>query len=102
MPLFKKKSEENDNRCGNCGEYLDPKDKYCRYCGTQRGKGKFRPELNDREMVCVYGPPVKTVHQCSACGHRWVARTLGGDDPKYCPQCGSEAIKLIERDFEDF
>ena len=102
MAIFKKMKDEVEDRCGNCGSYLNPEDKYCRYCGTQRGKGKFSPELNARDVECVYGPPVKTVRRCTACGHRWEMHSLGRDESKYCPQCGSAAIKTVETQLEDF
>ena len=36
-------STDYSGRCGNCHERLGKNDKYCRYCGTKRGEGKFRP-----------------------------------------------------------
>lgn len=82
------------DRCGNCHETLDPDDKYCRYCGTERGKGEFLPFYNP--VYCVYGPPIDITYRCSKCGHSWVSSTLGGDDAKYCPQCGTKSVKVIE------
>ena len=83
-----------ENLCGNCHETLDPEDRYCRYCGTERGKGEFLPFYNP--VYCVYGPPIDITYRCAKCGHSWVSSTLGGDDAKYCPQCGTKSVKVIE------
>ncbi len=88
-------SRNYENRCGNCRKSMRPEDKYCRYCGTLRGKGKFKPYRN--EVSYVYGPPVKTKHKCGDCGYIWVACVMGGDSPKYCPKCRSRNINLLQR-----
>ena len=82
------------NRCGNCHSYLGEDDKYCRYCGTERGQGKFLPYKN--VIDCVYGPPVKKKYKCTACGHIWITGDLGGDQSKYCPQCGKKTLNVLE------
>lgn len=82
------------NRCGNCHAYLRPEDKYCRYCGTKRGKGRFKPFENIIE--CVYGPTVKRKYKCSSCGHIWVVGMMGGDNSRYCPQCGKKTVTVLQ------
>ncbi len=82
------------DRCGNCHSYLRKSDKYCKYCGTERGKGKFLPFKN--HTYCVYGPPVKKKYKCTHCGHLWITGQLGGDNSKYCPQCGNSVINVLE------
>ncbi|MBO7251256.1 MAG: FHA domain-containing protein [Oscillospiraceae bacterium] len=82
-------STDYKNRCGNCQEYLSQEDRYCRCCGTQRGKGAFQPYLNS--MQCIYGPPpVPRNHICRSCGYRWETMAMI-DRQKYCPQCGGQA-----------
>lgn len=93
-------SADYEGRCGNCHSEMNPNDKYCRYCGTPKGKGEFSPYRN--VMYCVYGPPVKEMFQCQACGHRWTVETLGADNPKYCPQCRSQRLSVEERELLDF
>lgn len=93
-------STDYEGRCGNCHSMMRPNDKYCRYCGTPKGKGKFLPYRN--EMYCVYGPPIKEVFKCPACGHRWAVAGLGGDDSKYCPQCCSQQLNVERREIRDF
>lgn len=86
-------STDYTNRCGNCQEYMGKEDKYCKYCGTARGKGAFKPYYN--QIHVVYGPPISARHKCKKCGHLWVENTLGGDEPSYCPNCGSKNIKVV-------
>lgn len=82
-------------RCGNCHSELSEKDKYCTYCGTKRGDGKFLPFENP--MYCVYGPPIKKVYVCNECRAKWRTYLLsGGKDSAYCPQCGHSSVKMIE------
>ena len=89
------------DRCGNCHEYFDKKDKYCKNCGTKRGEGKFEAFKN--EMYCVYGPPIKKKYRCSNCDHMWITCHLGGmDSSNYCPQCGEKQVKLIDNTILDF
>ena len=89
------KTADYTNRCGNCHSYIMPEDKYCRFCGTERGKGAFLPYQNI--IYCVYGPPIKSKYQCSVCGKTWIATALGGDGSRYCPECGAESIQTISR-----
>ena len=94
-PFGKKKQEHWEDRCGNCDAYLDEDDRYCKYCGTKRGEGKFIPE--DNIPVCVYGPPVTKKYLCSKCGHAWITHGLvGGKDSKYCPRCGDGQVEMTE------
>lgn len=81
------------NRCGNCREHMDAEDKYCKYCGTARGKGAFKPYYN--QIHVVYGPPITAKYTCENCGHQWVERAIGSDDPNYCPNCGSRKIRFV-------
>lgn len=81
-------------KCGNCHKNLDPEDKYCRYCGTKRGDGKFDPYLNT--IYCLYGPAVKGKYKCPNCGHLWV-QEAAGQAPKYCTKCGSKVKTLEDR-----
>jgi len=37
--LFSQESDTNEiSMCGSCHALLEPEDKYCRYCGTEKGK----------------------------------------------------------------
>ena len=88
------------DRCGNCHEVLGKDDKYCPYCGTERGKGEFKPFKN--ELYCVYGPPIKKKYKCTACGYIWITCNLGGDSSKYCPQCGKKTLNTLQYKALDF
>lgn len=88
------------DRCRNCHEYLDRKDKYCKNCGTKRGEGRFQAFRN--EMYCVYGPPIKKKYGCSSCNFMWITCDLGGlDSSNYCPQCGKKQVKLLNETILD-
>ncbi len=89
-------SMDYENRCGNCHAYLRPGDKYCRKCGTERGKGKFEPY--DNSPYGVYGPQIKMKYKCNECGYIWITNDLGGDYSEYCPQCGKKKITLQQED----
>lgn len=91
-------STDYKGRCGNCHELISDGEKYCRYCGTKRGEGKFKPYLN--MIQCIYGPaPVKRKHICKVCNNTW-ERELMIDDECYCPQCGNK-VEIIESDWRD-
>lgn len=76
--------------CGNCGERLGEDDAFCRFCGTERGKGKYRPQKE--RIECVYGPPpMDRIHHCDNCGFEWTTHTML-DKQKYCPKCGGRAL----------
>lgn len=86
------KSTDYTNRCGNCHAEMGPKDKYCKYCGTKRGEGLFLPYVN--HMYAVYGPPITKEYSCKRCKHKWITVALGGgEDSKYCPECGKKNIR---------
>lgn len=93
-------STDYEGRCGNCHSLLGKKDKYCRYCGTPVGEGKFKPYEN--ETYCVYGPPIKELWRCPKCGHKWRSTVLGGDNPEFCPRCGSHKLDRLESEAKDF
>ena len=64
------RSMDNEGTCANCHQTLLEGEKYCRYCGTERGDEKFEPYRNI--MQCIYGPmPVKRVHKCTKCKKKW-------------------------------
>lgn len=85
------KSTDYTNKCGNCHAEMGPKDKYCKYCGTKRGEGLFLPYVN--HMYAVYGPPITKEYSCKRCKHKWITVALGGgEDSKYCPECGKKNI----------
>lgn len=85
------------NRCGNCHKILNDNDKYCPYCGTKRGEGKFEPYEN--VMTCIYGPPPEErVHQCKKCGYEWSVISMI-DSQKYCPQCGGNS-EIVTNTYE--
>ncbi len=92
--------QEDDCYCGNCHNPLGEKEKFCPYCGTKRGEGKFDPF--DNEITCVYGPPVTVKYKCKACGNKWTVNTLGGDNSMYCPECGKSPITKISEEFGMF
>lgn len=37
------RSTDNEGTCANCHQTLLEGEKYCRYCGTERGDEKFEP-----------------------------------------------------------
>lgn len=94
------KDRNYTDRCGNCHYLLKPGDKYCRKCGTERGKGAFEPFLN--QMDVVYGPPIKSKYKCKACGHIWISSVLGGDRTDYCPECGEKTAELVRQEVGRF
>lgn len=84
------RSSDYAGRCGNCHEYMQEMDKYCRFCGTKRGKGAFEPY--DDEQYCIYGPrPVKRDHKCPQCSYTWTNCVIV-DNEKYCPECGAGIV----------
>lgn len=86
-------STDYEGRCGNCHEMLKDEDKYCRYCGTKRGEGKFAPYST--VIQCIYGPmPVKRTRQCTQCKKTWKT-CLMVDHEDFCPECGAPA-KIIQ------
>lgn len=96
----KELSTDYEGRCGNCHSFLREEDKYCKYCGTKRGEGKFEPYENI--ILCVYGPPVKMKFHCSDCNNKWITVGLGGDESKFCPNCGSNKTNCLSQKTEEF
>lgn len=92
--------QDYKDRCGHCSRLMAPEDRYCKYCGTERGRGEFQPF--DNSAYGVYGPPVKKKYKCTECGNIWIVVTLGGDQSKYCPRCGKKAVKVQQRKYADF
>lgn len=90
-------SDDYKGKCGNCHNSFHEDEKYCRYCGTKRGEGKFEPYKINMDFQCIYGPmPVKRTRQCKKCGYSWETNLMV-DDEKFCPQCGGSAeIVAIE------
>ena len=89
------RSMDNEGTCANCHQTLLEGEKYCRYCGTERGDEKFEPYRNI--MQCIYGPmPEKRVHKCTKCKKKWKTMLMIADK-EYCPVCGSPS-KIIEED----
>lgn len=85
------------NRCGHCHEYIG-EDRYCRYCGTKRGQGEYKPYLD--VIQCIYGPmPIKRTHECSKCGNVYTV-ALMVDNENYCPLCGGETF-VTEPEWSD-
>lgn len=83
------------DRCGHCYKKLRKKDMFCRYCGTQRGEGEFKP-FNPyyNEHCTVYGPPVRginnIIHECPNCNFKWSIKKMGWTNESYCPKCGMD------------
>lgn len=69
-PEFGKWITDYGRGCSDCHRLFKGDEKYCCYCGTKRGKGKFKPYQNI--MQCIYGPmPIKRVRECANCKMRW-------------------------------
>ena len=79
--------ESKVSKCRECDKILAPGDLFCRYCGTPRGQGTFRPETI--VPAPVYGPPTITTHECTNCHYSWYIKSFGVDDAQYCPKCKS-------------
>ena len=83
-----------EGKCGNCHKSLGNNDQYCRYCGTKRGEGEFKPYEN--VSYCIYGPaPRLRLHSCISCGYEWNTHSMIASE-KYCPRCGA-TCKIVER-----
>ena len=89
-------STDYHNRCGHCHEYIG-EDRYCRYCGTKRGQGEYKPYLD--LMQCIYGPmPIERTHKCTRCGNEYTVVSML-DNERYCPLCGGKTtIISTEKD----
>lgn len=77
-------------KCGNCHTMFSKDDKYCRVCGTERGKGTYLP-YEDQSWY-LYGAPIKKRYKCSYCGNIWISRQWNS---KYCPECGKKTVKQL-------
>lgn len=86
-----------EGRCGNCHSDINKNDRFCRFCGTKRGEGAFQPYYN--QMYCVYGPPILSKIRCKECGYIWETMDYF---TKFCPQCGKEKLRTVERTEYDF
>lgn len=76
-----------EGKCGNCHKSLDADHKYCRFCGTKRGEGKFEPYQN--LIQCIYGPmPIRRKRKCTKCEKTWETFSML-DNEHFCPDCGS-------------
>ena len=76
----------------------DDTDKYCKFCGTPKGEGKFEPYKN--MILVVYGPPITLKYMCNQCNAKWNSFGVSVEDEiKYCPQCKSTDIKMVKREY---
>ena len=92
--------DEEDGICFNCHAHIG-KEKYCRWCGTKAGEGKFEPFQDLSKYQCIYGPmPVERTHTCEQCGFEWTTCSMI-DEQEYCPKCGGSAPGIEEYD-EDY
>jgi len=83
-----------EGKCGNCHKSLRDGEKYCRYCGTKRGDGKFEPYQN--LIQCIYGPmPVERVRKCTKCKNKWKTNLMI-DNEDFCPDCGAPSRIIKE------
>ena len=91
--------------CGICHNEIKSCDRFCRYCGAEKGTEVipyFNPAHN--AMPTLYGPPMPRMESiecafsaifskrpkivCNNCGNNW-----RGEYERYCPKCGSEDIE---------
>jgi len=94
----KKLCTDYEGKCGNCHKNLGNNDQYCRYCGTKRGEGEFKPYEN--VSYCIYGPaPRLRLHSCKSCGYEWNTHSMVASE-RYCPKCGT-ICQIVEKN-EDF
>jgi RNA polymerase subunit RPABC4/transcription elongation factor Spt4 len=91
-------STDYEDRCGNCQSFMEESDKYCKYCGTAKGAGKFEPYKNT--ILVLYGPPITLKYNCNQCNAKWnvTGVLLNDEEVKYCPQCKSTDIKIAHRE----
>ena len=86
--------DDYDDRCGNCQMMLESGDRYCRNCGTERGKGKFSPyRISFTHSPVLYGAPIiKKKFKCPDCGNTWATYN---EDSRHCPNCGNKMVVKI-------
>ena len=89
-------TDDYENKCGNCHKQLRTGEKYCKYCGTKRGEGAFKPYRN--VSYGLYGPCGTYFYKCHHCGKIFEYWTIGSSDVKNCPSCGSE---VEETDYKE-
>ena len=94
-------SVDYTDRCGHCHKKLRKQDLFCRYCGTQRGEGEFKPFNPYYNEICVvYGPPIRginnIIHECPKCNFRWSIKKTGWTNESYCPKCGTDVYISYE------
>lgn len=77
-------STDYENRCGNCHKFLVENAKYCQFCGTKRGEGKFEPYENI--IYTVYGPPYIKSFYCVDCNKSW-GTSARFSKTRNCPFC---------------
>lgn len=82
------------DRCGNCHQFISPCDKYCKYCGTEKGKGRFLPFEN--KVYFMYGPPTLIKTKCSNCGNISLHYFLPDHEASYCTNCGLKTTSIIK------
>ena len=44
-------STDYEDRCGNCQSFMEDSEKYCKFCGTAKGEGKFEPYKKTRRQM---------------------------------------------------
>lgn len=97
---YREYTTDYDGRCGNCHRELPEDDKYCRYCGTKRGEGEFKPYYN--VSYPLYGPsPILREHKCKECEYIWKTKRMDADQ-KFCPKCGKECDIKDDRITEEY
>ena len=95
-PQKKEKRQVDTDRCGNCHTLLEPDQKFCPWCGTRRGEGRFEPYRT--LQGCIYGPkPILRRYKCMECGNEWSRHNMKNDQ-RYCPRCGCGAVKMTEEE----
>ena len=98
--IYREPTTDYDGRCGNCHKELPENDLYCRFCGTKRGEGEFKPYINI--SYPLYGPhPILRAHECKKCGHTWKSKRMDADE-KFCPECGNECDIKDDRITEEY
>ena len=79
------------NICGNCGEKLSEGVKYCTYCGTKKGEGRYEARKRSGGGDILYGCPRIIKRYCPTCERRWTEWAID-NEKVYCSDCGSRGI----------
>ena len=91
-------STDYEDRCGNCQSFMDDTDKFCKFCGTPKGEGKFEPYKN--MILVLYGPPITLKYMCNQCNAKWNSFGMSvKGEIKYCTQFKSTDIKMVKREY---